>query len=141
MDTFHTDKDIHVLEVITYSFGGVPLLSLAGDFDHSSAALFGERANQALESGGTSLLLQLTDTAYIDSGGVSILLALLHTVRNRGWLGVIGPNPDVLRLLRIIGLTIDPNFRVFRDLDEVGEFLRHGPDAPSAPVLEQITEI
>ena len=88
MDTFHTDEDIHVLEVITYSFGGVPLLSLAGDFDHSSAALFGERASQALESGGTSLLLQLTDTTYIDSGGVSVLLALLHTVRNRGWLGI-----------------------------------------------------
>lgn len=115
-----------MLEVVNYSYGGIPLLSLAGDFDHSSLGLFKEKASQALADGGSRLLLQLTDTAYIDSGGVSSLLALLHRVRNRGWIGVIGPSPDVLRLLQMVGLTIDPGFRVFGSLGEVEEFLKRG---------------
>lgn len=115
-----------MLEVVTYSFGGIPLLSLAGDFDHSSLTEFREKAGDALAEGGNKLLLQLTDTSYIDSGGVSTLLSLLHQVRNRGWLGVVGPSPDVLRLLQMVGLTIDPSFRVFSSFDDVEEFLRHG---------------
>jgi anti-anti-sigma factor len=115
-----------VLEVISYSLGGIPLLSLAGDFDHSSLSIFKEKADEALGDGGMRLLLQLTDCLYIDSGGVSIMLSLLHRVRNRGWLGVIDPNQDVLRVLQMVGLTIDPSFRVFTNLTEVEEFLQHG---------------
>ena len=118
-----------MLEVVTYSFGGIPLLSLAGDFDHSALPTFKEKAGEALGDGGFRLLLQLTDTTYIDSGGVSSLLALLHKVRNRGWIGVISPRPDVLRLLQMVGLTIDPSFRVFDSLDAVEEFLQHGTPA------------
>jgi anti-sigma B factor antagonist len=126
MDTHHSGQEAAVLEVVTYSFGGIPLLSLAGDFDHSSLPLFRERARQAMGDGGSRLLLQLTDTVYIDSGGVSSLLSLLHQVRNKGWLGVIGPGPDVMRLLQMVGLTLDPSFRVFSSLDEVEEFLQQG---------------
>jgi anti-sigma B factor antagonist len=134
MDTHHSGEEAAVLEVVTYSFGGIPLLSLAGDFDHSSLPLFRERAKKALGDGGARLLLQLTDTAYIDSGGVSSLLSLLHQVRNRGWLGVIGPGPDVLRLLQMVGLTIDPSFRVFSSLDDVEEFLQQGGSEPTTAV-------
>jgi anti-anti-sigma factor len=115
-----------VLEVMSYSFGGIPLLSLAGDFDHSSLSIFRQEVEKALGDGGVRLLLQLTDCTYIDSGGVSSLLTLLHKVRNRGWLGVIAPSPDVLRLLQMVGLTIDPSFRIFSSLDEVEEFLQEG---------------
>jgi anti-anti-sigma factor len=115
-----------VLEVMSYSFGDIPLLSLAGEFDHSSQTTFKEKADEALGDDGNRLLLQLTDCVYIDSGGVSILLSLLHRARNRGWLGVISPNSDVLRLLQMVGLTLDPHFRVFSTLDEVEEFLQQG---------------
>jgi anti-anti-sigma factor len=117
-----------VLEVMSYSFGGIPLLSLAGDLDHSGLALFTAEAGKALGGDGTRLLLQLTDTVYIDSGGVSSLLAILHRVRHKGWLGVIAPSPDVLRVLQMVGMTIDPSFRVFSDLDDVENFLQQGAD-------------
>jgi anti-anti-sigma factor len=122
----HPHAEANVLEVVSYSFGGIPLLSLAGDFDHSSLSEFRKKADEALSDGGMRLLLQLTDCTYIDSGGVSNLLTLLHRVRNRGWLGVIAPSPDVLRLLQMVGLTIDPSFRVFSTLDDVDEFLQEG---------------
>lgn len=115
-----------MIEIVRYSFGGVPLLSLAGDFDHDSVASYAEEAEEALGKDGSRLLLQLTDCSYIDSGGVSCILSSLHRVRREGWLGVIDPNPDVLRLLQIVGLTIDPDFRVFSGLDDVRAYLQ-GP--------------
>jgi anti-anti-sigma factor len=116
------------MEVIPYSFGGIPLLSLAGDFDHASVSSFTEEAEEALGKDGTRLLLQLTDCPYIDSGGISCLLSSLRRVRDQGWLGVIAPGPDVLRLLHLVGLTSDPSFRVFSGLDDVQAYL-HAPAA------------
>ena len=92
------------MEVIPYLFGGVPLLSLAGDFDHASVSSFVEQADQALGRVGSRLLLQLTDCPYIDSGGIGCLVSSLRRVRPHGWLGVVTPRPDVLRLLEIVGL-------------------------------------
>jgi len=112
------------MEVIPYSFGGIPLLSLPGDFDHASVSSFTEEAEEALGKDGSRLLLQLTDCPYIDSGGIGCLLSSLHRVRDQGWLGVIAPSPDVLRLLHLVGLTIDPSFRVFSSPDDVQAHLQ-----------------
>lgn len=107
------------MEIASYSVAGIPLLSLEGDFDRAAVSLFAERADAALRGQGKRLLLQLTDCPYMDSGGVSALLSCLHRVRGSGWLGVIGPDPNVLRLLETVGLSIDPSFRVFTGLEEV----------------------
>ncbi len=42
-----------------------------------------------------------------------MLLSGVRRLRDRGWLGVVGPNTNVRRLLEIVGLLVDPNFRVF----------------------------
>jgi hypothetical protein len=34
-------------------------------------------------------------------------------VREKGWIGVIAPNPNLLRLFEITGLAAAPDFRVF----------------------------
>lgn len=107
------------MEVISYSFGGIPLFSLAGDFDHASVSYFMEQSQSALGEDGRRLLLQLTDCPYIDSGGVGCLVSSLRRLRSDGWLGVIDPQPDVLRVLNMVGLTVDPSFRIFSNLDEV----------------------
>ena len=112
------------MEIVRYSFGGIPLLSLAGDFDHAAVTSFTEESQGALGEGGGRLLLQLTDCPYIDSGGVGCLISSLRQVGGHGWLGVIDPHPDVLRVLKMVGLTIDPSFRVFSDLDDVQSHLQ-----------------
>ena len=115
------------MEVIPYSFGGVPLLSLAGDFDHDSVSSFTEQADQALGTNGHRLLLQMTDCPYMDSGRVGCLVSSLRRVRGCGWLGVVAPSPDVLRLLKITGLTVDPSFHVFSGLDDVHAYFEEPP--------------
>ena len=107
------------MEIMSYAFDGIPLLSLDGDFDHASVSSFSEKAREALGETGSRLLLQLTDCPFIDSGGIGCLLTSLRQVRPTGWLGVVAPSPEVLHLLQMVGLTIDPGFRVFAGLDEV----------------------
>ena len=107
------------MEIIAYTFGDIPILSLAGEFDRTAVSDFCEQAERALGDDGSRLLLQFTDCSYIDSGGIGCLLGILQQVRNRGWLGLLAPDPDVLRLLEIVGLTLDPDFRVFEDLEGV----------------------
>ena len=119
------------MEVVPYSFAGIPLLSLAGDFDHASAPSFAEEVDAVLDAGGSNLLLQLTDCPYIDSGGIGCLISSLRRVRDPGWLGVIAPHPDVLRVLKLVGLTVDPDFRVFSSLEEVQAYLQP-PEATGA---------
>jgi anti-sigma B factor antagonist len=97
----------------------VPVLRVVGDIDHAGAPALRESIDSSFASGGSCMLLDLEFCPYLDSGGVGVLLDTIRRVRPRGWLGVVGANPDVLRILSYVGLIVDPHFRVFADLDEV----------------------
>jgi anti-anti-sigma factor len=71
--------------------------------------------DQVLNAGSTVVLLDLTQVTYIDSGGLSVLFSATRRVRESGWLGVIGPNANIRRLLELVGLYADPSFRSFDD--------------------------
>lgn len=95
--------------------GKSPLLETSGDIDHDTCGSIEVALSEALDDGIDSVLLDLRQVTYIDSGGLSVLLSCVRLLRERGWLGVIGPNPNVRRLLEIVGLLVDPSFRVFED--------------------------
>jgi anti-sigma B factor antagonist len=116
-----------MIEITQYSLDDVPVIGLGGDLDHSAAPVFDEAVAEALGEDGRRLLLQLTDCPYIDSGGLSSLLLLLRRIRPDGWLGIIAPSPDVRRLLDLVGLTVDPSFLVFPNLDEAKAYLYRVP--------------
>jgi anti-anti-sigma factor len=99
------------MEVRLSSLGETPLLEMRGDIDHSTCGAVESVLSDALRDGKAVVLLDLTDVSYIDSGGLSGA----HKLRETGWLGIIGPNPNVRRLLEIVGLLADPGFRVFAD--------------------------
>lgn len=91
----------------------LPILVVRGELDHQKAPRFDEESQRILDQGHDHLLLDFRHITYIDSGGLRILLNLLKRVRGEGWLGVIGPSPDVLRTMELAGLTLDPAFRVY----------------------------
>jgi anti-anti-sigma factor len=103
------------MEVRLSSLGETPLLEMRGDIDHSTCGAVESVLSDALRDGKAVVLLDLTDVSYIDSGGLSVLFSGAHKLRETGWLGIIGPNPNVRRLLEIVGLLADPGFRVFAD--------------------------
>jgi anti-anti-sigma factor len=101
------------MDIRTAALGDTPLLEARGDIDHSTCAALQAALDGVFESGHHVVFLDLQGVTYIDSGGLSVLLAGVRTLRDKGWLGVIGPNNNVRRLLEIVGLLVDPSFRVF----------------------------
>lgn len=92
-----------------------PLLETWGDIDHNNCGFIETALKEAFDSGSTVVLLDLSQVTYIDSGGLSVLLSAVRSLRGRGWLGVIAPNANVGRLIEIVGLMLDPAFRIFED--------------------------
>jgi anti-sigma B factor antagonist len=104
-----------LMDVEATSLGEVPLLEIRGDIDHGTCATVENALNDILAKGNRIVLLDLSGVTYVDSGGISVLLAAGRQLRPKGWLGLIGPNHDVRRLLEIVGLFVDPSFRGFDD--------------------------
>ncbi len=103
------------MDVTVTSLGETPLIETSGDIDHSTCGSIETALDEALGTSSSNVLLDLSQVTYIDSGGLSVLLSAVRLMRDRGTLGVIGPNPNVRRLLEIVGLLVDPSFQVFED--------------------------
>jgi anti-anti-sigma factor len=106
------------MELSASHYLGVPLVAMWGEVDHSSSQTLWEMCDRALAEGDT-LALDLKGCPYMDSGGISVLLSLLLRVRPRGALAVIAPDPDLLRIFEIVGLTQDASFFVLASADEL----------------------
>lgn len=106
------------MDVRVSQIGNTPLVEAHGDIDHNNCGSVEAALCDALDAGNTVVLLDLRDVTYIDSGGLSVLLSGVRRLRDKGWLGVVGPNTNVRRLLEIVGLLVDPNFRVFAGLED-----------------------
>lgn len=119
------------MEVVGSQLGVVPVYTLTGEIDHAS----GEALRKSLEPGldrpqpTRCMLIDLRAVSYIDSGGLAAILWVVRRLRDQGWLGVIGPNTDVRRLLDIVGLSVDDGFRVFADEREAEQAVESLPPA------------
>ncbi len=94
-----------------------PLVETWGDIDHSTCGVLDTALEQAL-SASPVILIDLSDVNYIDSGGLSVMFSHARRLPESGWLGLIGVNGNVHRLLEIVGVLVDPRFRLFQDREE-----------------------
>ena len=106
------------MEVFQTSLSGIPLFRIVGDVDHYSAPELEAVACEALALDSGRLLFDLTAVHYIDSGGAGFLLALDRDLGANGWLGIIGADPNLLRIFAIVGLIGRPSFRIFAHLED-----------------------
>lgn len=118
------------MTAVLKSLGKTPLVVAQGEIDHDSCGALEETIESALAQGHQTLLLDLTEVAYIDSGGLSVLFSTGRRLRDTGWLGLVGPNPSVLRLLELVGVLVDGAFRVFPDLAAARSALSEGDGSP-----------
>ncbi len=103
------------MDIVVTKLKETPLLETQGDIDHNTCETIGAAFDNALDGGAQIVLLDLSEVPYIDSGGLSVLFSVARRLRPNGWLGVIDPNPNIRRLLELVGLLVDPSFRVFAD--------------------------
>ena len=101
------------MDVFEEILSGVPVLRVEGFVDHLMAPALEEAVARALKESDARVLIDLTDCGYLDSGALSVLLHALKHVQGRGWLGIIGPDPNLTRLFDIVGLTSSKWFRLF----------------------------
>ena len=116
------------MEVTTTKLEEASLLSVQGGIDHSVCRSVEVALREAAAPGKGIVLLDLRRVPYMDRGGLSLLFSGVPLVRDRGGVGVIGPTSDVRRLLEIVGLLVDPRFRVYEDTEAARDALR-GPVA------------
>jgi anti-anti-sigma factor len=96
--------------------GAIPLLRVSGELDHSGGVDLCGAGREVLGDDGQVLLLDLSECIYIDSGGLGALFGLLRDLGSGGVLGLVGVNPDVCRILEIVGLPRMASLRLFADV-------------------------
>ena len=101
------------MDVSTSTLDEVPLLILAGEIGHESCPELRRALESILVEDVDRLLLDFTDVRYIDSGCVGLLWAVFRSVAGRGWMGVIGADNNIRRILSVVGLVEDDTFRLF----------------------------
>ena len=107
------------MDVTTSTLKRVPLLILAGEIGHESCPRLRRTLEGALHEGIDKLLLDFTHVEYIDSGCIGLMWALFKSLAGHGWMGVIGANVNILRILSVVGLVEDDTFRLFATREDV----------------------
>jgi anti-sigma B factor antagonist len=92
---------------------GIPVLRLEGEVDPEDARDLETGAWDALGRAGTRLILDLEQCTYISSAGLAVLFSLARWARSKGGsITVANPSPEVLRLLRLVGLASERGFDI-----------------------------
>lgn len=102
------------------AIGGVPLIVVEGDLDHSSKQVVRDAVDDILHGPypPRNLLFDLSDCAFIDSGGLSILLSVVERLPADGWLGLIGVATGTGRVLTYTGFLETDKVRFFSSTND-----------------------
>lgn len=96
------------------SDSGAHIINVRGEIHLSTAPEFSRQLTAVIESGKTTLVLDLSEVEFIDSTGLSMLLSVLRLVtQKQGHLALVCSNPTVLRLFQITRLV--ETFDIFPD--------------------------
>ena len=81
------------------------VVSVRGEIDLFTAPEFKQRINAAIDAGRERVIVDLTETTFIDSSSLGVLIAAHRRLRVRGGrLVVVCTNRAVLNTFRITGL-------------------------------------
>jgi anti-anti-sigma factor len=86
---------------------GVAIATLEGEVDASNVREIGERLRGLLTNRSTTLIVDLTETTYLDSAGINLLFALASELEHRQQrLQLVVPESShIARIVSIAGLS------------------------------------
>src|SRR3954452_13468460 len=85
---------------------GRVVLAVSGEVDTYTSARLRDALNEAVESGATDVVLDVSEMEFIDSTGLGVLVGALKKLQERdGKLTLRKPRPTALEVLTIVGLT------------------------------------
>ncbi|MBA3302721.1 MAG: STAS domain-containing protein [Acidimicrobiia bacterium] len=95
-----------LLQVVAEECDGPTVLGLSGELDMGTAPDLLAVAHDVLGRGGSDIVLDLSELAFIDSTGLSTLLMLSRKVTGLGGtLALRSPSTRVEEVLRVTGLS------------------------------------
>ena len=109
---------MHLAEVRTQWRGDTPVGAILGEVDAASAAAVAAALRDLVTNRMTGLVVDLTETRYLDSAGINLLFTLGDELRARqlSLKLVVPPASPIARMLRISSL--DTLYPTFATLDE-----------------------
>src|SRR5215813_12777428 len=97
--------------------GGTHIVSVAGEIDLFTAPEFKQRVSAPIDEGRTHVVVDLTETTFIDSSSLGVLIgAHRRLLRLEGALVIVCANDAVVKTFRITGL--DGVFTIVGSLEE-----------------------
>jgi anti-sigma B factor antagonist len=96
---------------------GAHIVAVTGEIDLFTAPEFKQRVSAPIDAGATHVVVDLTDTTFIDSSSLGVLIgAHRRLLRLQGRLVVVCSNEAITKTFRITGL--DGVFTIVETLDE-----------------------
>jgi len=109
------------LGISTQQDGGVCTVTLEGEVDVYTAPSLKEELIKLLDSGCTSIIIDMEKVVFIDSSGLGVLVGALRRAREKGGaVRIVCTRDSVLKIFRITGL--DKVFPIFADASEARDF-------------------
>ena len=108
------------MEITLSSHEDLPLLRVTGDVDMGTSSRFDAALKEHSGDFGGSLVIDLSECAFMDSGALNVLLQAVRRLDGQAWLGVVGANLNLRRVFDIVALTADPRFRLLDVLPQAG---------------------
>jgi anti-sigma B factor antagonist len=85
---------------------GRHVIAVDGELDMTAAPDLRAAIGAAIDAGATALVVDLSEVTFIDSTGIGVLLAARHRLqRSGGSLDLVCTEPNVLRVLEIVGVS------------------------------------
>ncbi|HET6876057.1 MAG TPA: STAS domain-containing protein [Jatrophihabitans sp.] len=105
------------LSVSRQSVGGYPVVAVSGEVDVYSAPALKDSLTELMQSGVSTVVVDLTDVAFLDSTGLGALVeARSATTEAGGSLPLVCSQERILKLFTITGL--DGVFSIHPTVDE-----------------------
>jgi anti-sigma B factor antagonist len=96
---------------------GTHIVAVAGEIDLFTAPEFKQRVSAPIDEGRTHVVVDLTDTTFIDSSSLGVLIGAHRRLRRLdGRLVIVCSNDAIVKTFRITGL--DGVFTIVTSLDE-----------------------
>jgi anti-sigma B factor antagonist len=93
------------------------VVAVSGEIDLFTAPEFKQRVSAPIDSGRTHVIVDLTDTTFIDSSSLGVLIGAHRRLRRiEGALAIVCDNESIVKTFRITGL--DSVFTIVPTLDE-----------------------
>jgi len=93
------------------------IVSVAGEIDLFTAPEFKQRVSAPIDEGRTHVVVDLTETTFIDSSSLGVLIGAHRRLRRlEGRLVIVCSNDAIIKTFRITGL--DGVFTIVERLDE-----------------------